>query len=72
MFEYELNLQKLCIWDLDVDSLRLLASKTKNVFWKNVITYWSEYKICHAGEIDERTYPIWGSSFIKNYNILKR
>ena len=50
MFDSELNLPKLCIWELAIDFLTLLDLKTKNVFWKHVITYWCEYQTSYAGE----------------------
>ena len=63
--------KKLC-FELDVESLKHMQNKVSNMFWKDVIEAWVEYKKDFCDTIDPRTYPIWGSNFIKNENLVSR
>ena len=52
--------KKSC-FELDIESLQNLQRNISNIFWKDVIGAWIDYKNEFNENIDPRTYPIWDS-----------
>ena len=71
LFEISSGLNRKYTWELDKKSLENICINTENKFWKGVFSAWIHYKNCFTLEIDPRTYPIFGSYFLTNFNILK-
>ena len=72
MFEEVVGLNRKTVWELDTQSLNECQSLCKNPFWKDVLAIWSEFKELHTENVDSRCYPIWGSFFMKNVNLIAR
>ena len=60
------------VWSLDTRSLEMLQSRIKNCFWRDVFKAWSSYKLLFDQNTNIRTYPIWDTYFLTNYNIIKK
>ena len=60
------------LWELNCDSLHHISLNLRNNFWSEVIFSWKNYKELFINKIDPRTYPLWGTSFLTNENIVKR
>ena len=62
------------IWSLDPVSLKSLARKQNNGFWRDVLNAWSEY-VSNTAILNLTTikrYCIWNSHYINSTNLIKR
>ena len=78
LFEETICGDRLLVWELDKQSLEQLCKNTKNLFWKEVLKDWVQYKYSYTDTnesvIDLVNYPIWNSSWnlSPNLNIMKK
>ena len=73
IFQANFNtMNKKFYFELDIESLKSLQGKCSNIFWKDVIAAWMEYKMEFHEKIDPRTFPIWDTYYITNTNLIKR
>ena len=71
LFEHVFNMEKFRFWELDTKSIfDICSAPDTNPFWSEVFKIWIEYKEFYTS-FDPRCYPLWGTSFIKNTNLLK-
>ena len=60
-------------WELDIKSLLFYSEKHfTNTFWKELINIWRQYKFDYLKDIDPRCYPLWGTYFLTNQNLISR
>jgi len=57
------------IWELDLTSLKKLAKRQTNIFWKEVIESWSRFRSL-SDPCEYLWYPIWNSFFLKAKGII--
>ena len=43
-----------------------------NPFWKNILQIWNNFKKHFSEDAECRTFPIWGTFFMKNKNLTSR
>ena len=72
ILEASLGINKKIALELDVKSLAEIGEKCLNPFWKYVLHIWEIFKLQFGQNVDCRTYPIWGTYFMKNKNLLIR
>ena len=68
LFEVNVRQAKDLFWELDIQSLKV--KHITNVFWKELINLWIEYKLDYIEDIDRRCYPLWGTYFLKSQNLM--
>ena len=64
------KLSQKVIWELDPRLIYNLSNNIQNRFWSEILKLWAQYKVNDDEYIDTRTYPIWGSYFLNNENLL--
>ena len=73
LFEQNVKLSKHMFWELDIKSLLFYSEKHfTNTFWKELINIWRQYKFDYLKDIDPRCYPLWGTYFLTNQNLISR
>ena len=72
IFQENVGVPKHMVFEMDQRSLKEIVANCTNPFWRDVIEIWRNFKIHLAEDIDSRTYPLWGTFFIKNKNLVKR
>ena len=68
--EPSLGIKWKMVLELDKQTLTETAKKCLNPVWKDGLHIWGIFKLQFDQNVDCRTYPIWGTFFMKNKNLI--